>query len=79
MCTTDLDGSRSVDRSINSECGIHVSNTFQAVHGCPGNPQCRLVTYGCPNVCDNIDCILLHVDPALRSILTAEGNTVLKK
>lgn len=25
MCTTDLDGSRSVDRSINSECGIHVS------------------------------------------------------
>lgn len=55
------------------------SNTFQAVHGCPGNPQCRLVTYGCPNVCDNIDCVLLHVDPALQPILTAEGNAVLKK
>ena len=52
------------------------NNTFRSVHGCPGNPHAD--ANGCPNVCTGMPCILQHVDPALRGILSLENNVVAK-
>ena len=50
-----------------------VDNTFVTVSGCGAK---RVGSSGCGHVCDNITCVLSHVDPALAAQVHATGNRV---
>jgi hypothetical protein len=50
-----------------------VGNSFTTVSGCGAT---RSGADGCPHLCQNMSCILAHVDSALAPQVHASGNRV---